>query len=201
MNNFENGRAKATECVNKKIESAGLKINNAPLTYAIARAAGQDEGNRNMRKNGRTQWNEEDYSVASKKTNELIDLLERQKFGNAIPSGLFGWVEDYKKARHAGNISLAKQIKTNIDAKIKELGLNKHDVYFAAGDPDDPKYRNSDIKNGKLWEAIKERDELSKNPEANKKRLKELQDYIHKEYAKPSHQAPNGSDWDKWAKG
>jgi hypothetical protein len=34
------------------------------MTEQIARAASWDEANRNMRKNGRKTWNEEDYNVA-----------------------------------------------------------------------------------------------------------------------------------------
>ena len=35
------------------------------MTYKIAMAAGQDAGNRNMKKAGRTAWNEEDWNVAA----------------------------------------------------------------------------------------------------------------------------------------
>ena len=54
----------------------------------------------------------------------------------AIPSGLKQWVEDYKKARHSGNVKLATQIKKNIDHHIEKLKLNKEDVY--GPDPEIP---------------------------------------------------------------
>jgi hypothetical protein len=34
-------------------------------TYKIAMAAGQDAGNRNMRKHGRTEWNGDDWNIAA----------------------------------------------------------------------------------------------------------------------------------------
>ena len=43
------------------------------LTYEMAHAAGQDEGNRSMKKAGRGKWNEEDWNAASAKMNELLD--------------------------------------------------------------------------------------------------------------------------------
>ena len=46
-------------------------------TYALARAAAQDEGNRNMRKHGRTEWNEADYNAAAKKLNDLVDEVNK----------------------------------------------------------------------------------------------------------------------------
>lgn len=56
-----------------------------------------------------------------------------------VAQGLKGWVKDYILARRAGNISLAKSIKANIDREIKKQGLDAHEVYFVFGDPDDPK--------------------------------------------------------------
>lgn len=41
--------------------------------YDIARAAGEDSGNRNMRANGRTEWNEDDWNVAAQVCREIID--------------------------------------------------------------------------------------------------------------------------------
>jgi len=35
------------------------------MTYQLAMAASQDAGNLNMRRNGRTQWNEDDWDAAS----------------------------------------------------------------------------------------------------------------------------------------
>ena len=43
---------------------------------AIAHAAGWDEGNRSMIRNGRTSWNEEDWNVAAA---TMLKLLERVK--------------------------------------------------------------------------------------------------------------------------
>ena len=34
------------------------------MTYGIAHAAGQDAGNRSMRKAGRLSWNDDDYAAA-----------------------------------------------------------------------------------------------------------------------------------------
>jgi len=56
----------------------------------------------------------------------------------ALSAGLKGWVKDYIIARRAGNITLAKSIKANIDREIKKQGLDAHEVYFVFGDPDDP---------------------------------------------------------------
>jgi len=56
-----------------------------------------------------------------------------------IPKGLLQWVKDYIEMRHAGNVKGAKAGKKSIDAEIKKLKLNSHDVYFYFGDPDDPK--------------------------------------------------------------
>lgn len=53
-----------------------------------------------------------------------------------IPKGLLQWVKDYQQTRKAGNIKLAKAIKNSIDKQIKNLGLNKEEVYFYFGDPD-----------------------------------------------------------------
>lgn len=44
----------------------------ARLTYKICMYAGEDEGNRNMRRHGRKAWNEEDWNAAANKFNELI---------------------------------------------------------------------------------------------------------------------------------
>ncbi len=45
------------------------------LTPTIARAAGQDAGNRNMRKAGRTKWNLEDWNVAADETARLFKAM------------------------------------------------------------------------------------------------------------------------------
>ena len=45
------------------------------ITKDIARACGQDAGNRNMRKHGRTAWDEDDYNAASTEFNRLMDFF------------------------------------------------------------------------------------------------------------------------------
>ena len=53
------------------------------LNKSMAYAAGMDAGNRNMRKEGRKVWNEKDWNVASKITNDLLDKIEKEvKDGN-----------------------------------------------------------------------------------------------------------------------
>ena len=64
------------------------------------------------------------------------DYLTEKK---EIPEGLLQWVKDYIEMRRAGNVKGAKEGKKAIDAEIKKLKLNSHDVYFYFGDPDDPK--------------------------------------------------------------
>lgn len=44
------------------------------LTYQIAMAAGRDAGNRSMKANGRTSWNEVDYNIAVETTSSLMEL-------------------------------------------------------------------------------------------------------------------------------
>lgn len=41
------------------------------MTYDIAMGAGQDAGNRSMRRAGRTAWSEDDYNVAVEEFNRL----------------------------------------------------------------------------------------------------------------------------------
>lgn len=45
------------------------------MSYPIAHAAAWDEGNRHMRENGRTVWDESDYNACSKLLNELLDAM------------------------------------------------------------------------------------------------------------------------------
>jgi hypothetical protein len=52
-------------------ELAGMKMD-----YKTAMAIGQDAGNRNMKKHGRTAWNEEDAAVAAAAANKALDLIE-----------------------------------------------------------------------------------------------------------------------------
>lgn len=44
-----------------------------PITQSLAYAAGKDEGNRSMRKAGRTAWNRDDYNAAVREFNRLYD--------------------------------------------------------------------------------------------------------------------------------
>lgn len=41
------------------------------LTRELAQCAGRDAANRNMRKNGRTAWDEDDYNIAWAEFNRL----------------------------------------------------------------------------------------------------------------------------------
>ncbi len=53
--------------------------------------------------------------------------------------GLLAWVAQYIVARSSGNFKLAKQIKKNIDIKLKQLKINNeqvHRIYMTFGDPD-----------------------------------------------------------------
>jgi len=43
------------------------------ITYKIAMAAGQDAGNRQMKSEGRTTWNEADWNEAARVTTELLN--------------------------------------------------------------------------------------------------------------------------------
>ena len=47
------------------------------LTYEIAMAAGQDAGNRNMRKHHRIRWNLEDRNIAAAVCNDLLDRIDQ----------------------------------------------------------------------------------------------------------------------------
>jgi hypothetical protein len=44
------------------------------MTPAIARAAGQDAGNRSMRAAGRASWNEDDWNAAVETMTRLMEL-------------------------------------------------------------------------------------------------------------------------------
>ena len=46
------------------------------LTVDMAYAAGEDAANRQMRSAGRKAWNADDYNLACKVTNELMDKME-----------------------------------------------------------------------------------------------------------------------------
>ncbi len=42
--------------------------------YRLAMAAGQDAGNRNAKRNGRTAWNEDELNLAAKTTNGILKI-------------------------------------------------------------------------------------------------------------------------------
>lgn len=46
------------------------------MTLEIAYAIGRDEANRQMRKEGRTAWSEDDYNLACETVNRLMPLEE-----------------------------------------------------------------------------------------------------------------------------
>jgi hypothetical protein len=45
------------------------------LDQELVRAYATDEGNRSMRKAGRKAWNEDDYNVAARTYNELLEKI------------------------------------------------------------------------------------------------------------------------------
>jgi hypothetical protein len=45
------------------------------MSYSLARAAGWDEGDKNMKKNGRTMWNEDDWNASCRKFYELMQFI------------------------------------------------------------------------------------------------------------------------------
>ena len=81
-------------------------------------------------------------------TDKIDKYLNEKK---EIPRGVLNWVVDYIEMRTAGNTKGAKDIKKQIDAEIKKLGLNKKDVYSYFGDPDDPKQKDKVKKNIKKF--------------------------------------------------
>ena len=46
------------------------------LTHGICMAAGQDAGNANMRKYGRSTWAVDDWNKAAEVANQLLQLIE-----------------------------------------------------------------------------------------------------------------------------
>jgi hypothetical protein len=50
--------------------------NHITLTRAMCYAIGMDAGNAHMRANRRTHWTREEWTIASKTTNELLDRIE-----------------------------------------------------------------------------------------------------------------------------
>jgi hypothetical protein len=47
------------------------------LAYDVARSAGMDAANRSMRNEGRMHWNENDYCIASREMNRILDELSK----------------------------------------------------------------------------------------------------------------------------
>ena len=60
-------------------------MNKTRLTQSMAYAAGQTQGNIQMRKNGRTVWNEEDFDAAAKVANPLLRIIYKRDHGIDIP--------------------------------------------------------------------------------------------------------------------
>ncbi len=87
-----------------------------------------------------------------------MDILDRINFifesNNRIPKGLLEWVADYIITRHEGNVKLAKKIKKNIEEEIEDLGLDKKDVFFYFGDPDNPKEKDEILKKAKEFQGV-----------------------------------------------
>lgn len=52
-----------------------ITIKGRKEAYELAYAAGTDEGNRHMRKDGRKVWSQEDRSIAARETNRILDEL------------------------------------------------------------------------------------------------------------------------------
>ena len=52
-----------------------IKIKNRTDAYEIAYGAGKDAANRNMRKHGRKAWTRDDYNIAARETNRILDQL------------------------------------------------------------------------------------------------------------------------------
>ena len=49
------------------------------ITPQMAMLAGMDEGNRNMRKEGRTAWNENDWDIAAKKAADIFLEIDKRR--------------------------------------------------------------------------------------------------------------------------
>ncbi len=47
------------------------------LNYDMCMAAGADAGDYNMKKHGRSLWDDDDWDIASKTANELLHKLQR----------------------------------------------------------------------------------------------------------------------------
>lgn len=66
-------------------------------------------------------------------------LKNKLDINNKDHKGLLAWVKDFLIANHHANVKSVKQIRANIDKKVKELNLDRNEVYFYYGDIDNPK--------------------------------------------------------------
>jgi len=57
----------------------GDKEMKIAITPQMAMLAGMDEGNRNMRKEGRTAWNENDWDIAAKKAADIFLEIDKRR--------------------------------------------------------------------------------------------------------------------------
>ena len=86
---------------------------------------------------------------------DKIDNFLNEK--SNVPAGLLDWVASYIEMRNnlsnKTGITLAtvKQLKKDIDVQIKDLKLNKKDVWGYFGDPDDPKQKDEVMKKVKNY--------------------------------------------------
>ena len=62
------------------------------------------------------------------------DYLAEDKTDDELKAGLQSFVNDYKKARKAGNVKLAKELKAKVDKIIKSKKLDAKKVW--GEDPD-----------------------------------------------------------------
>lgn len=62
------------------------------------------------------------------------DYISEDKTDDELKAGLQSFVDDYKKARKAGNVKLAKELKGKIEKLIQQKGLDAKKVW--GKDPD-----------------------------------------------------------------
>src|ERR1035437_587006 len=60
---------------------------------------------------------------------DMAKRTHMKQVDEAVNPGLAHWVKDYKAARVAGNVQVARQIKANIDKKIAQDKLDKTEVF------------------------------------------------------------------------
>lgn len=71
-------------------------------------------------------------NLTKKEAREIIKKITGKEVKESVEEGKKGldhWVKDYRAARKNGNVSLAKQLRDNIDKEVKRLGLNRDEVY------------------------------------------------------------------------